>query len=120
MSWKFWEKKSDTGQPKAEKLQGPKELPHPVGKHLVVELGHDPDWVWNLRSVLRPRQGSTTMFDVRVFSENDAAMRKVPVKNYDTLNEHPDLILFEGWFDKKSMTAEVQKKEGPESKPRAA
>jgi hypothetical protein len=120
MSWKFWEKTSEAGQPKTAKLGGPKDLPHPVGKYLVVDLGHDPDWVWNLRSVQRPKEGSTTSFHVRVFSENDAALRKVSVKNYDTLNEHPELILFEGWFDKKSMTAQVQKKEGPEMKPRAA
>lgn len=120
MSWKFWEKKADaeasTGT-KAAKLPRPKELPFPVGKHLVVALGHDPDWVWGLKAVVRPREGGgKDAFDVRVFSDNDAVMKKVTVKNYHSLDDQGDLILFDGWFDKKTMEVHLE----PKSRPRAA
>ena len=119
MSWKFWEKKVEAVAPagtKAEKLPGPKEIPYPVGKHLVVSMGQDPDWVWQLKGVVRHRPESKDAFDVRVFSDSDAAMKKVPVKNYNSLDAHADLILFEGWFDKKSMDVQVAAR----TKPRAA
>ncbi|MCJ7594214.1 MAG: hypothetical protein MUO52_05515 [Desulfobacterales bacterium] len=120
MSWKFWEKKVEAVAPAgatAEKLPGPKEIPYPVGKHLVVALGQDPDWVWQLKGVVRHREGGgKDAFEVRVFSEGDTAMKKVPVKTYNSLDAHADLILFEGWFDKKSMDVQVEAK----TKPRAA
>ena len=115
MSWKFWEKKEE-GAP--HKLPGPKEIPYPVGRNLVVEKGQDPDWVWALLGVVLPREGSKDAFDVRVFSANDAAVRKVSVKNYHSLDDHPELILFQGWFNKKTMEVHI---EAPaKSTPRAA
>ena len=119
MSWKFWEKKVEAeapAGPKTEKLPGPKEIPYPVGKHLVVAMGQDPDWVWQLKGVVRHRAEGKDAFDVRIFSDSVAAMQKVPVKNYNSLDAHADLILFEGWFDKKSMDVQVEAK----TKPRAA
>ncbi len=114
MSWKFWEKKGKTGAPagtKVAKLPGPKELPYPVGRVLITELRKDPDRVWQLKAVVRPRpEGGKDAFDVRVFSDGDAATKNVSVKNYNSLDEHADLILFEGWFDKKSMEAHVEAK----------
>jgi hypothetical protein len=115
MSWKFWEKKGDGSQ---KKLPGPKDIPYPVGRHLVVDKGQDPDWVWALQGVVLPKEGEKNVFYVRVFSANDASMKKISVKNYHSLDEHPELILFQGWFDKKTMDVEV---EAPsQSRPRAA
>ncbi|MFH1124248.1 MAG: hypothetical protein V1758_11385 [Pseudomonadota bacterium] len=120
MSWKFWEKKAEAGAAtgtKVVKLPRPKELPYPVGKHLVVAMGQDPDWVWQLKGVVRHREGGgKDAFDVRVFSDGDAAMKKVSVKNYNSLDDQADLILYDGWFDKKSMEVHVEAK----SRPRAA
>jgi hypothetical protein len=115
MSWKFWEKKQEGSE---EKLRGPKDIPYPVGRHLVVDLNQDPDWVWQLKGVVLQKEGAKDTFYVRVFSANDAAMKKVSVKNYRSLDEHQELILFEGWFDKKAMTAQVQAPS--QSRPRAA
>jgi len=102
----FWKKKPATeepSKPKAEKLSGPKDLPQAVGSHLVVELKQNPDWVWRLKSVVRPRPDSKDRFDFRVFDEAQVAAKNVSVKDYNSLDEHPDLILYQGWFDKKSM-----------------
>ncbi|MBU2497563.1 MAG: hypothetical protein KKE57_01555 [Proteobacteria bacterium] len=118
MSWKFWEKKAEVvapAGPNAEKLPGPKEIPYPVGKHLVVALNQDPDWVWQLKGVVRHRPEGKDAFDVRVYSVNDAVLKKVSVKNYTSLDAHADLILFEGWFDKKSMEVHVEAKTKPQA-----
>lgn len=69
----------------------------------------DPDWVWNLKAVIREKEKARDrhVFDVRVFQETQAAQKGVKVKDWTTFDEHPDLILFEGWFDKVSFKAEV-------------
>jgi len=109
----FWKKKPATGEPskpKVEKLPGPKNLPQAVGSHLVVALKQNPDWVWRLKSVVRPRSDGKDRFDFRVFDEAQVAGKKVIVRNYTSLDEHPDLILYQGWFDKKSMKVQIEEK----------
>jgi len=121
MNLKFWQKKSEGGvssNPGEVKLPGPKSMPEVVGRYLVVRLGKEPDWVWNLKSVSRPHPEEKNVFDVRIFDESQAGSKSVTVKNYHSLEEHPELILFEGWYDKKTMKAEVKAKEIP--LPRAA
>lgn len=110
----FWKKRAGTGEPsqeKAAKLPGPRDIPEPVGRHLVVQLGKNPDWVWNLKSVVRRRQEGKDSYDVRVFDRAQVAEQKVSVQDYTSLDEHPELILFEGWFDKKSMEVHTEEKE---------
>lgn len=115
MSFKFWQKKDDVSP---KKLPGPKEIPYPVGRYLVVDRGLDPDWVWGLKGVVLPREGEKNVFQVRVFSANDVSMKDINVKNYHSLDEHPEVILFQGWFDKKTLDVEIQSPS--DSKPRAA
>jgi hypothetical protein len=43
----------------------------------------------------------------------------VTVKDYTSLDGHPELILYEGWFDKKSMKVQIEEKKIPPL-PRAA
>jgi hypothetical protein len=112
MSWKFWEK-SPAGA-KDQKLPGPKKLPHPVGRTIVVQKGENPDWVWSLKSVERPTEGKQHCFDVRVFDPNATAKKGISVKNYTSLDQVPDLILYEGWYDKESKEAVLEKGPKPE------
>jgi hypothetical protein len=110
MSWSFWKKRSTTvelSEAKEEKLSKPKDIPEPVGRYLVVDLGKNPDWVWKLKSVVR-RQAEKHRYDIRVFDEIQAKARGVSMRDYTTLDEHPELILFEGWYDKKSNMAHLQ------------
>ena len=97
-------------QAKADKLPGPKEIPELVGRHLVVEKNKDPDWVWHLRAVVRKSPRAKKAFDVRVFDDNKVVQKKVKVKDWTTFDQHPDLILYEGWFDKDSMRVELEEK----------
>ena len=80
-------------------LSGPKGLPNPVGRDIVTKLGGDPDQVWNnFKAVMRPKEGVKDAFEVRVFSGAQASARNVSIKDYNSLDEHPEFILYEGWY----------------------
>ena len=114
MSWKFWEKNSNEMK---EKLSGPKDIPEPVGRHLIVQLHKDPDWVWNLKGVLCHRNTTeSNLFNVRVFDQRETDSKKIAVRDFTSLDDHPDLILFEGWFDKKSHRIHIEENRGPDAK----
>ena len=115
----FWKKKQAApptakveAPPKAkvEKLPGPQDIPELVGRHLVVAKKKDPDWVWHLKTVVRQSPKGKKAFDVRVFDQAQVAQKKVKIKDWTTFDEHPDLILYEGWFDKKSMKVQLEEK----------
>jgi len=110
MFWKkmFCKKRrvEEPSKSKVAKLPGPKEIPELIGRYLIRQMKKDPDWVWKLKGVIRQRSEGKDAFDFRVFDEAQVAARKVTVKDYTSLDEHPDLILYQGQFDKKS--GEVQ------------
>jgi len=110
MAWDFWKSKKATDGStlvSVEKLQKPKDIPEVVGRYLVVSLGKDPDWVWRLKSVERLR-GEKNNFDVRVFDASQVAATGVRVKDYTSFDEHPELVLFNGWYDKKTMAMHME------------
>jgi hypothetical protein len=111
MGWKFWEKnRSDENQrvERSPKLPRVKELPNEVGRHLVVAKGYEPDWVWALRCAVRPIENSKNRLEIRVFSPEAASQRGVAVKNYTSLDDCPDLILFAGWYDKATRRVQLE------------
>ena len=102
----FWKKKTATEElpkPEAEKLPGPRSIEELVGMHIVTDLKQNPDRVWQLRSVVRRRTGGKHRFDFRVFDEVQVTEKKIKVKDWTTFDQHPELILYQGWFDKVSM-----------------
>ena len=111
MLWKKGSATKETLKPRAEKLPGPQDIPELVGRHLVVARKMDPDWVWHLRAVVRknPDRGKKA-FAVRVFDEAQVVQKKVKINDWTTLDQHPGLILYEGWFDKESMRVEIEEK----------
>ena len=112
MGWKFWQKNEPLPTGAAEKtrrLGRPRELPMEVGRHLVVVQGLDPDWAWGLKCVVKPRDNSKSAFDIRVFSSESAAQRGVTVRDYASLEEHMDLVLFAGWYDKESRKVQLER-----------
>ncbi len=102
----FWRRK-ETKEGEI-KLPGPRSLPEPVGRFMVVDLGKSPDWVWNLKSVSRPA-GEKKAFYCRVFDQNLTAQAGVEVKNWSSLDEHPELIIWEGHFSKKTYDVRTEK-----------
>jgi hypothetical protein len=100
----FWKKDKNA-------LPGPKGVPNPVGRDIVTKLGGNPEQVWNnFKAVIRPKEGGKDTFEVRVFDGAQAGSKKISVKDYNSLTEHPELILYEGWFNKRAQ-AEIKKRE---------
>jgi len=95
----FWNRKQ--AHEGKERLPGPKGIPGPVGRYMVVQMKKDPDWVWRLKGVVRPA-GEKKTFYCRVFSEAQVAQAGVKVKDWASLDDHPALILWEGYFDEKT------------------
>ena len=92
------------------KLPGPKDIPEPIGNYLVRELKWQPIDVWELKAVLLPRADSETTFDFRVYNEGHLMGKKVKIKNHTSFDDFPELVLFEGWFDKKSGKVHIERK----------
>ena len=102
----FWNRKpTKEGE---MKLPGPKGIPDLVGSYIVVEMKKDPDWVWQLKGVVRPA-GKKKTFYCRVFSEAQVAQAGVNVKDWTSLDGHPELILWEGYFDKQTNMVRQEK-----------
>jgi hypothetical protein len=101
MFWNKWFNKTDSNKPQKPKLKPPVELPQQIGRHLVVDLGEDPDWVWELKAVLKAVEGGkNSLHCFRIYDPEQAARQWVKVLNYDSLDDYPELILYEGEFDR--------------------
>ena len=90
------------------RLPGPKEIPDLAARYMVVKDKKNPDWVWKLKSVVRPA-GKEKAFYCRVFDEAQAQQAGVKIKDWTSLEKHPELILWEGYFDKETNTARPEK-----------
>jgi hypothetical protein len=102
----FWKRKET--KPGEVELPGPKGIPDLAGRYMVVEEKKDPNWVWRLKGVVRPA-GKERAFYCRVFDEAQVAQAGVKVKDWTSLDERPDLILWEGYFDKGTNTVRHEK-----------
>jgi len=102
----FWKRK-ETKEGEV-KLPKPKGIPEPVGRYMVVQMNKDPNWVWSLKGAVRPA-GKKKAFYCRVFAEGQVAQAGVRVKDWTSLDEHPELILWEGYFDMETMQVRPEK-----------
>lgn len=100
----FWGKKGNG-------LLPPKGIPDVVGRYLVVSLGKNPDWVWSLKAVMRSNGADKDTCEVRVFDPSQVAERGIKVRDYTTFDEHPAMILYEGWFNKRTSESKIQSRE---------
>lgn len=100
------------GTTRKGKLSGPGEVPDGVGSWMVTKLQQDPWWVWSLKAVTKADDQRHCFF-VRVFDPKSAAARAVKIRNYNSFDEHPDLMLFEGWFNQKTKEIRIQPKQRP-------
>ena len=113
MSWKFWktENKNHQGlKQRSSNLPKPKDLPTQVGMHLVTQLKMDPDWVWSLKGVLR-QTSEKQNFEIRIFDPKEAVISDVVVKNFNSLDDFREMILFEGCFNKNNGWVDIKKTE---------
>jgi hypothetical protein len=97
-------------QPKVEKLPGPRPIPGLVERHLIAEYRVDPDLIRLLRAVVRRSPKAAKALDCRIFDEAEEEASEVQIKDYTSLDGHPELILYEGWFDEESKHVELVEK----------
>ena len=102
----FW-KREKTKEGEA-KLPGPKGIPDLAARYMVVQEKKNSDWVWKLKGVVRPTEKKTAFY-CRVFDEAQVAKAGVNVKDWTSLDDHPELILWEGYFDKETNTVRAEK-----------
>jgi hypothetical protein len=69
----------------------------------------DPDLVKLLKAVERKSATGATL-NIRVFDNSEATAKKVQVKDYTSLDECPDLIIYEGWFDEGAKQVKLEEK----------
>jgi len=93
-------------KPKNMALPRPSNMSDLVGKYLVSELKMNPDLVPVLMSVRRQNSKGKDAFDFRIYDEPETTIKKVTVNNYTSFDEHPELILYEGWFDQQTKHVE--------------
>lgn len=77
----------------------------------MVSLGKNPDWVWSLKAVMRSNGADKDPMEVRVFDPSQAADKGIKVRDYHTFDENPEMILYEGWFNKRTFESKIQGKE---------
>ena len=103
MKWKVWLISKIAMASALHSSRGhdkPKDLPQAIGRHLVVDKGFEPDWVWNLKYVRKSHRESKGVYDIRVFNPMDTAKKDIKIRDYESLNDHIDLVLISGRYDK--------------------
>jgi hypothetical protein len=112
VQWKFWKRRKSAGgtvDHVGAKLPGPRDLPQQVGGYLVVRGKLDPDWVWTLKCVVRRYPERRAQYDFRVFNPEQAKQAGIKVINFMSLDHHPELILYQGKYNKYLQYAEFDK-----------
>ncbi len=69
---------------------------------MVVSMKIDPDVVWALKYVSRPVEGHKKAQEFRIFSSDKAFGAGVTVKDWSSLDNRPDLILYSGCYDRET------------------
>ena len=107
MNWNLW-RKDRVSVADGVGLPKPKELHQRVGIHLITQLKLDPDYVWMLLQASSPVEGSRNLVRFRVFNPLEARNRGVTVRNYRSLDDHLELVLYSGTLDKKTGTITME------------
>jgi len=101
----FWKKNA------AKRSEGPCKIDRLLSEIIGDEWNKVPSvsdhWVV-YKAVTRAHKDNGSVCDVRIFDEWCAKDRKVKVSNYESLDAHPDLVIFEGWLDRKGKKGEIK------------
>lgn len=106
----LWGKKKAEDKEKKIGLLGAKEIPAIVQNYLVTEKKMDPDLVKLLEALVYKSNSGEKAFNIRIFDEADAVANKVQIKNYTTMDQHPNLILYEGLYDEGSKYVKLEER----------
>lgn len=97
-------------KPEVQKLSPPRLIPALVEKYLVSEYKMDVSLVRLLKIVVRKRSQAERAFDCRIFDQSEAEAQELKINDYNTLDQHPDLILYEGHYEEDTKHVELTEK----------
>lgn len=82
--------------------KGPREIAHWAYMYLVTNLKIEPDYLSQMKSVEQMSfEGDTPVILIRIFDPK-ALPKTTVIENFVSLDQHPDLIIFEGHMEKES------------------
>ena len=94
-----------------KKNQRPEELHGYLSRLIADEMEKAPTssdhWV-KYMVVQRPHEEDMETFDVRIFDKYSAEQKNIRVTDYASLDSNPDLVLFEGWYNKKKKQSDIK------------
>lgn len=96
-----------SAEERREKLSRPMDILQPVGQSLVITYKLNPDWVWSLKTVTRSYTDAPHRVEFRAYDPQEVSTIGLAVKNFYTLDQHHDMILYSGWVDKKTKEMEL-------------
>lgn len=99
--------KLEVARKKNEKLPGPKRVPKMIEKFMVDEYKIDPEIVEILKMLVKYRPQQKNIFDCRIFDPEEAEALGVKVIDYNSLSDHTDMILYDGWMDEDAKKVEL-------------
>jgi hypothetical protein len=70
----------------------------------------EPALVKLLKAVALKSATKETGLNIRIFDDSEAIAKKVQVNDYTSLDERPDLIIYDGWFDEGSKQVKLEEK----------
>ena len=101
----FW-KRNDT----ATKSLGPRDIPEIVKKHIESVQMIDPGLLPFFKAVVKESEKGGKALDIYIFDPSDAQARGIEVKNYETVRQHPEITIAEGWFNEADKKVELTAK----------
>ena len=91
------------------KLPGPRAVPTPVEKYLI-NMKIDGAWIRFLKSVTRNSTNGSNDVDIRIYDPSDVVAHRIQMVNYTTLDNHPEVILYEGSFNEATNEVKLTEK----------
>ena len=96
--------------------EGPKEIPQWAYLYLVTTLNVDPDFLGPLKCVEQMNfEGDRLLNLIRIFDPTPVR-ETVRIKDFASLDRHPDLILYEGYTEKGSGKVHIACRAAPNNK----
>jgi hypothetical protein len=98
--------------------EGPKDIPSWAYGHLVTEFKVPPEDLTHLRSVQKTGfwDGKPVTF-IRIYNPRTSE-EAWPVKDFSSLDRHPELVLYEGYWERESDCVFLERRAAPKPRPR--
>ena len=80
----------------------PRDIPQWAYRHLVIALKVDPDYLSQLKCVEQVNFDGDVLLNLIRIYDPKAVEKSTQLKDFTSLDQHPELILYEGHMEKRS------------------